>query len=315
MSVTYGFYNASNHDRKYNARQLSSIFDGVIKDGVFQSIGGTFIVTAGSGMTVNVATGRAWFNHTWTLNDAPIPLTVAESDLLLPRIDAVVLEVNESVSVRANSIKIVKGTASANPIKPTLTNNSDVHQYPLCYITIPNGATSILQDNIENMVGTSSTPFVTGILETVNIDDLLLQWNAQFGTWFDGVKNTLSNDVAGNLLNKINDVSQRVPTSFHGSFSVDGWQYDSTNSYWWQSATLYDKSGSALSANGSYVLDGPVTCDQTSNLSTNEILMEVINLINMGYTYLLPSESNKIRCNVSSKPSADVVGYWKVLEV
>ena len=94
MSVTYGFYNSLNGDRKYNAEQISSIFDGLIVDGVFASIGTAFAVEAAGGLTVNVGIGRAWFNHTWTLNDSILPLTAPESEVLLDRIDAVVLEVN-----------------------------------------------------------------------------------------------------------------------------------------------------------------------------------------------------------------------------
>ena len=39
MSVTYGFYNSLNGDRKYDSAQISSIFDGLIVDGIFASIG------------------------------------------------------------------------------------------------------------------------------------------------------------------------------------------------------------------------------------------------------------------------------------
>ena len=46
MAVTYGFYNALNHDRLYDAIQMSSIFDGIIRDGIFSTIGDTMIVTS-----------------------------------------------------------------------------------------------------------------------------------------------------------------------------------------------------------------------------------------------------------------------------
>ena len=39
MALTYGFYNSLNGDRKYNAMDISRLFDGLIKDGVFMSIG------------------------------------------------------------------------------------------------------------------------------------------------------------------------------------------------------------------------------------------------------------------------------------
>lgn len=179
MSVTYGFYNSLNGDRRYNAEQISSIFDGLIVDGVFASIGTAFAVEAAGGLTINVGIGRAWFNHTWTLNDSILPLTAPESEVLLDRIDAVVLEVNSMESVRKNSIKIVAGTPSSEPVRPTLENEVNVHQYPLAYIYRKFGSTVITQADITNMVGTESTPFVTGIIQTISLDELLGQWQAQ----------------------------------------------------------------------------------------------------------------------------------------
>ena len=60
MALSCGFYNSLDHDRKYNAEQFGSIFDGVIHDGVYMNIGGTMMVKAtGADMTVNIQTGRA----------------------------------------------------------------------------------------------------------------------------------------------------------------------------------------------------------------------------------------------------------------
>ena len=93
-----------------------------------------FVVKAANGNTVNVDTGKAWFNHTWTINDAVLPIELPEADILLERIDAVILEVNASSMVRQNTIKFVKGTASSTPVRPSMENSEYVHQYPLCYI-------------------------------------------------------------------------------------------------------------------------------------------------------------------------------------
>ena len=183
MSLTFGFYNSVNNDRKYDATQMSSIFDGIIRDGVFASIGSALVVTADTGSTVKVGTGRAWFNHTWTLNDAILPLRADESELLLDRIDAVVLEVNASDDARRNSIKMVKGIAAKNPVRPTMVNDEFVHQYPLCYIYRAANSTNITQADITNTVGTSECPFVTGILEVLTADEIIVQWKAQFDEW------------------------------------------------------------------------------------------------------------------------------------
>ena len=46
MSVTYGFYNSKNQDRRYDAIQMSSIFDGIIRDGILQHVGTAMMVNA-----------------------------------------------------------------------------------------------------------------------------------------------------------------------------------------------------------------------------------------------------------------------------
>jgi hypothetical protein len=203
MSLTYGFYNSVNHDRPYNTTQISKLFDGLILDGIFMAIGTRMVVKATTGMGFKVGIGRAWFNHTWTDNDADLPMSFEASDILLDRIDAVILEVDSSDPVRANSIKILKGTPASTPVKPTLTNTEFIHQYPLCYATIGKNVTEITDAVIENTVGTSACPFATGVIQGMNIDDLIAQWNSEFDAWFQRMKDQLSTDAAGNLQSQI----------------------------------------------------------------------------------------------------------------
>lgn len=179
MALTYGFYNSLNHDRRYNALQMSQLFDGIITDGIFMNIGTAMTVVAGSGLTVNVGVGRAWFNSTWTLNDAVYPIEAPASDVLRDRIDAVVLEIDQRETVRANRIFLKEGVAAASPKKPDMTNANGVYQRPLCYIYRAAGSTEITQGDIENCVGTSECPFVTGILSTISTDTLIKQWTAR----------------------------------------------------------------------------------------------------------------------------------------
>lgn len=268
MSVSSGFFNSLNGDRKYNAAQMSAIFDGLIIDGVFASIGTAFAVKAAGGLTVNVGIGKAWFDHTWTVNDSILPMTAPEAEVLLDRIDAVVLEVNGTESVRENTIKFVKGNPSSAPSRPTLTNEGNVHQYPLCYIYRKYGTAVINQADITPMVGTESTPFVTGILQTISLDELLGKWQdeldrftdarskevddwiaqeesdftawfnseqADFLAWYNQMKDQLSGDVAGNLQLEIDkeEVKRILLVGFEDGtkeFSDDGTVITSTAS-------------------------------------------------------------------------------------
>lgn len=203
MAFTCGFFNSENGDRKYNAEQMSAIFDGIIADGVFTTIGDHMAVSAGTGMQVLVGTGKAWFDHTWNVNDAAYPLAIAASDVTLSRIDAIVLETNHSDSVRLNKLRVVQGTVASSPVKPTLTNSEKVHQHPLAWVTVAPGVTHIAASAIENAIGTSACPFVTGVIETTTIDDLFNQWNGEFDEWFENLKAQLSDNVVANLQRQI----------------------------------------------------------------------------------------------------------------
>lgn len=185
MSVTYGFYNSKDGDRKYDAIQMSSIFDGIIRDGVLQHFGTALMVKESEGMIINVGIGRAWFNHTWTLNDALLPLTVSLSELILHRIDAIVLEVDAREAVRANSIRVIRGTPGSEPVRPAMIQTYDHWQYPLAYIRVNAGATAIRQADITNCVGTSECPFVTAPLEKMEIDALIAQWGDQWRAFYE----------------------------------------------------------------------------------------------------------------------------------
>lgn len=202
---TFGFYDSLNGDRRYNAEQMSSIFDGIIVDGVFANVGEKFIVIPGSGLQVIVKTGRAWFKHTWSLNDAWQPIDIEEPDVYRPRIDMVVLEVNRNVDVRENSLKVVKGTPSTNPSKPVPIHEDDIDQYPLAFVTVKANATGISEADIENVVGQTATPFVTAPLEKVDITDLFNQFEGEFNEWFENLQEQLTDNVVANLQKQIDE--------------------------------------------------------------------------------------------------------------
>lgn len=183
MALTSGFFNSVNSDRMYNAEDFNNIFDGVINDGIFMSIGTSMMVTQNSGMTVNIGTGKAWFDSTWSINEAITPITLDDAEMILNRIDVVVLEIDKRDSVRQNSFNIVKGTPASSPLVPSLLNEENHKQYPLAEIYVAAGATEITTTNITNKVGSDATPFITGILETISAEALVTQWEAQFDAW------------------------------------------------------------------------------------------------------------------------------------
>lgn len=219
MALTYGFYNSMDGDRKYNATQVSQLFDGIITDGVFSTIGEMFATVPGEGLSVIVKTGRAWFNHTWTLNDSAMVLSLDNPDITLARIDAVVLQIREDDAYRDNKIIIVKGTPSSNPQRPSLTNTTKFHQYPLSYVKVAGAATTIKTADITNVVGTT-TPYVTGILRQQSIADIFNQWQGEFEAWFSNVKAQLAGDIVTNLQRQIDENASNIKTNWNNTLSA-----------------------------------------------------------------------------------------------
>lgn len=216
--LDYGFYNSLNGDRKYNATDFTKIFDGVIQDGVFQTIGDHFQVTqdTGSNNVCKVKTGKAWLDHTYTvLNSVG---TLVFSSVAVggqSRIDAVCIEVD--TGNRVNSIIVVEGSPSLNPVKPSLEvqDHPEIKRYALAYITIKQSESSVIKDeNIENNIGVNNNedpshpglPYVAGAMPKLTSTELIKQIEAQILDWFEDMKDQLSEDAAIHLQEEIDDL-------------------------------------------------------------------------------------------------------------
>lgn len=186
MAITSGFFNSVNEDRKYDARQISEIFDGIVNDGVYYSIGEHLQTFPGSAAnTVMIGTGRAWFNHVWVkVYPNRLMLTLNPPDSVYARYDAVVIEIDHSNPVRKGNIKVITGTPSSSPAYPTLVRNTGeagevgVNQYPLAYILRPANTPNVTASHIkfQNALGSSACPYVTGPLTVLKTDDFWVKW-------------------------------------------------------------------------------------------------------------------------------------------
>lgn len=228
MTVTSGFFNSQNHDRLYDAEQLSSIFDGVILDGVYQGYGDAFQVVPyeDADNTVIVKTGRAWFDHTWILNDSDFSIAIAPPNSALDRYDAIVLDIDKTLSVRKNEIKYIQGQYSSSPEYPTLIKSELHNQYPICYIQVLRGQSAPIEPQyIINKVGTSDCPLVTGVLETMDSDMFTQQMEGKFNDWFEGIKSSLEGDIALNLQNQITELKNAMDASAEYGITKEKYEF------------------------------------------------------------------------------------------
>ena len=209
MAVTSGFFDSVGSDRLYDAAQMSTYFEGLVSDGVYENIGNKFIVRATTGMNITVGSGRALIKSRWIKSDSDVTITLDPANVQLARWDAIVLRLDLTENGRAISIEVKKGTAASNPTKPSITRTSTVYELCLAYIKVNKAAQSIVQSNISDQRSSSLCGWVTGIIKQVDTSQLFLQWQAafdaqyaqfdaymatkqaEFETWFENLTATL----------------------------------------------------------------------------------------------------------------------------
>lgn len=184
MAISFGFFNSLNGDRTYDADQMSEYFDGLISNGVYESVGGALQVKAvtGGGMNVQVMPGRGVINCKWISNNSALILEVTAAHAVLNRWTAVVMRLD--IVNRLMTITTKDGTPASTPTKPSMDNTASVVELCLAYIYVGAGVTSITQANITDMRGTSSCGYVTGLIEQVDTSELFLQWQTAFDNYY-----------------------------------------------------------------------------------------------------------------------------------
>lgn len=186
MAWTYGFFNSVDGDRTYNAQQMSEIFDGLITEGVYESVGNKLAVQPNEGMTIQINTGRGFVGKHWVKNDSIYTHTLEASDVLLNRYCAVCIRADDTDSVR-NAVPYFKYSEFAtNPVKPTMTRTEKITERCLAYIYIKAKAKTITAADIEDTRGdTNLCGWVTGLIDQVDTTTLWEQYKAEWNTFMD----------------------------------------------------------------------------------------------------------------------------------
>lgn len=216
MAVTCGFFDSVGGDRKYSAAEMSQFYDSVITEGVFQNFKGGLAVSAGTGLSVSVAAGRANVQSRWLLNDAALTLSIDAASTTYGRIDAVVIRLSESS--RNISIVVKKGTPASSPVAPSLTRSGGTYEMALAYVTVAANASSV---SVTDKRSNSSLCGWAAVRESVpgEIDAQL----EAMKTGFDGVEynspaemvrgeDQKINNAVSDLQSDMNDVESDVNT-------------------------------------------------------------------------------------------------------
>ena len=184
MALTSGFYNSLNGDRRYNSEQISSMFEGLLSDGVFESVDNAFIVTPSSGLTLSIGSGRAWVKNKWAKNDANITITLNPAHVTLNRYTAIVLR--NDFTTRDITLEMIDGANASSPTKPSIVRNASMYDLCLAYVYVGAGATTITLANITDMRPDNMVcGWVTGLIQQVDTSQLFLQYQTAYEEFFE----------------------------------------------------------------------------------------------------------------------------------
>ena len=202
MAYRSGFFNAKqntdgSYDRTYDANDISNYLGGLISDGVVQSSADALQVSVEqASMQVRIRPGRAFLNNRWFTADSVITLPLTRAHGTLSRITAVALHFDE---VNREVIPVcIDGTLASSPAAPQL----DDKYLLLALVTVPADPSNLSQITVSD-----SRKFVHALVK-YDFDQSVLQkeYIKEFNAWFEGIKNQLGTDLAGNLQNQINAI-------------------------------------------------------------------------------------------------------------
>lgn len=199
MAIRCGFFNSVDKDRLYPAEDMNKPYELLVSNGVFATQEGTpsnyLQVYGGNGMNVTVKAGRGIFADKWFLSDSDIIITINPNNAITPRIDSVIVRIDNRVTGRKGEILVLEGTPSSSLIAPAINTISNVKEYRLANIYVAPGATAINQDAITDMRGKPNlggAPWVTSLIQQVDTSTLYIQWQKAFDDWFANVKETVA---------------------------------------------------------------------------------------------------------------------------
>ena len=177
MAFSYGFFNAKNLDRVYTAEDFTGYLSSLICNGILDTYGDNFSVTANSNLSVVMGTGKAWIGGHYFINDMAYTLDVRQYvDESLSRYVIIGISCDVSDSVRACKLEVKSGTAATSPSVPVFENTDTKTYLTLASIRLNGGITSISQSNIkdyrsdENKCG-----YVKCILGKCRVSEMLLK--------------------------------------------------------------------------------------------------------------------------------------------
>ncbi|MBQ6447101.1 MAG: hypothetical protein IJJ10_06515 [Bacillus sp. (in: Bacteria)] len=172
------FYNAfpddtfeTGYDRNYSADDISNWFSIVCDTGVLK---GGLQVTAGSGLALNVAVGKATIKGKGYINTSILPLTLAAAPTSGTRYDMVILRMDNTQIKSARRSYILVRSVTSVPTVSNLTRTDDIYELLLGYAVINANATSV-NSVVDKRGDTTLCPYFTAVKGYDDYYDAIVQ--------------------------------------------------------------------------------------------------------------------------------------------
>lgn len=200
IELASGFFNAIMQDgvpdRTYNCDDLNEFLKGLVSEnGIYAEVSSACQVVASSGMNVVVKTGKGQIGFNWFEIESDTTLEIAKSDVVLDRIDRVVIQ--RSLTNRNTVIYIKQGTLASIPTPPALTRNESVYEIALADILVSKNISAITTALITDKRSNNSVcGWIVGLIEQFDTTTLFNQYQTaqdnfinnqtqSFEDWYD----------------------------------------------------------------------------------------------------------------------------------
>lgn len=194
------------YDREYYAAEFAKYFALFIGNGVFANpVNQLKVVAANSGLKVVLKAGWAFINGYWYQNDSDKELSFMVNASTSNRIDSVKIRFNEAT-------RLITGLYFEGDT--SVIRSETFYDLKVAEISVGPSVSAVTDEDITDTRGLDDVcGFVTGLIDLTDTGDLFKQYDTIFNNWFANVENTLSGDVAGNLLNMIGTLSNLKTTN------------------------------------------------------------------------------------------------------
>ena len=185
------------YDRNYNADDISDWFSIVCTTGVLK---GGLQVSVGTGLSVNVAIGKATIQGKGYVNNAVVNLSVGSAPTgANPYYVPIILQENNEQQLNGRFIELVVGNPLTSvPTISDLTQTDTIYEIMLGYAVIQPNATSISQ--VVDTRGQDVCPYFTAVKGYDDYYDAIVQ-QFEYDTTLSTTSTSVITNLAANLYN------------------------------------------------------------------------------------------------------------------